>query len=252
MWDKDYYHDNALYGQGTALINQARRDAQKLKASNQSSYVRPAPRPRAVGGNGNVKDKLLLGIFIVICAALIPIFQWYTSDSRNYIATGAIIAPLVAVWIRRRLQTRLPMLPEMLSVASLAVVYIYVCDDCLLATDKILGFAYLPAMGTLIGCSIFLIAKRLDRSTGFADFGVGHALWQSFLIAFTISCLPVIVDGGIMGLLTWFGAMESYELFMKTQGATEGHLTRLVVGMYFVVASFGVCEARKRRSKKSK
>lgn len=245
MWDKDYYHDKALYGQGVALINQARRDTAKINASTKSTYVGPLPRPRSSGGKTNIKDVLLIGAIVVVFSFLLPIIQWYVSDTRNYIATGAMIIPLFAVWIRRRLQTRLPMLPEMVSVASLAVVYIYVCDDCLLATDNILGFAYLPALGALVGSIVFLIFKRSGRSTAFAESDLRYAIGQSFLIAGLIILTPLLFDALIMGALKWMGIVAAFEPFTKQLGITEGQLTRAFVGIYFAVAAFGVCEARK-------
>ena len=144
MWDKDYYHDKALYGQGTALINQARRDTAKLNASVQSNYVRPKANTGSSGDTVGVF--LVAGIALLIVAAMIitaisQAVAWYTSDTRNYIATGAIIAPLIAVWIRRHLLTRMPMLPELVSVASAVVVAVYVCTSCFLAEGFHLGIA---------------------------------------------------------------------------------------------------------------
>lgn len=243
MWDKDYYHDKALYGQGMARINQARRDTAKLNASVQSSYVRPKANTGSSGDTVGVF--LVAGIALLIVAAMIitaiaQAVAWYTSDPRYYIATGAIIAPIVVVWIRRHLLTRLPMLPELVSVASVVVVAV---TSCFLAEGFHLGLSYWPAIAAVVGCVAYLITEHFEISTTFDD----ESLRANTKLALEISLggmgIILILDMMLMGALIYFGVIDEFQLGMAYLGASEGQILQIVFAAFLACAFFGVCKA---------
>lgn len=242
MWDEEYYSDRNLYGPGAALVNQERRDAQKRATKNQSTYTSTGNHGPSIGGPLVL---ICVGLFaLALLIALIEMaVEWYTSDVRHYIVTGAVIVPVLALVVRRYLRERLPMLPEVFSLGCLVALYIYVCSDCFLVTENSFSYAYLPALAAFLGCTAFLILDRLEIVTPFADrTGLSRVLLalQLMMLVWTFFILP---DVAIMGALTWLGFVDQFHSYILTHALSEAQLIQIIIAGTLSFWSFGICES---------